>query len=68
MAKPVMTPNEGAEQTRKRIRSKIRWLVAQSTHLCWGVATTLETLDTWILTMDDRQNKRAGGLGRKKRA
>ena len=56
-----MNAQQAAAQTRSRIVKKIRSMTKRS----WGTLIDGGCLVQWILRMDERQNKRIGGLGRK---
>jgi hypothetical protein len=60
MTSLTMTPNEAARETRKRIRAKIRRLKA-NTFLDREAA--LDELMKFVNGMDERQDKKEGGLG-----
>ena len=56
-----MNAQQAAAQTRSRIVKKIRAMHKKS----WGCLIDGGCLVQWILRMDERQNKRTGGLGKK---
>ena len=57
-----MTANKGASETRKRIK---RWVNRNSYELQNERMIEVDRLFKFINTMDDRQNKKKGGLGKK---
>lgn len=59
------TPNDGARTTRKQIVAKARRLKTSAKAEQYSAEHYLDMLIGWVLDMDRRANRKAGGLGRR---
>jgi hypothetical protein len=56
------TYHKAASETRLRIRHAIKCIFKAAPHSCWVVVDIEKKINQFILGMDERQDKRKGGL------